>query len=373
MNNKASVLIVDDIEANREVLVDQVTLMGHDPATAINGLSALAHMEKHPPDLVLLDIMMPEMNGDEVLKRMKKDSGLRHIPVIVISALNDMEIMAQCIATGAEDYLIKPFNNEMLTARIGNAFDKKRLHDDKEKLSGQLRDYNRMLEGRVNTQVKKISRAHLSTIFAMSKLAESRDPETGEHLNRMREYCKLLAQELANHRTPKWVIDEAYIENIYTASPLHDIGKVGVPDRVLLKPGKLTKEEFDEIKKHPGVGAETLRAVSVDCPDNAFVKMGIEVAESHHEKWDGSGYPNGFAGTDIPQSGRILALGDVYDALTSKRCYKDAFSHEKSRKIILEGSGKHFDPDLVDAFLKREEDFVDIRNKLIDTEKVVAS
>jgi putative two-component system response regulator len=373
MSEKATVLIVDDIEANREVLEDQVILMGHTPITANNGLSALAQMEKRTPDLVLLDIMMPEMTGDEVLRRMKTDSALQYIPVIVISAIDDMDSIAECISAGAEDYLIKPYNKELLAARIGNAFEKKRLHDAENKHRELLQNYNLTLEEQVRAQVKQLSKAHLSTIFSMSKLAESRDPETGEHLERMREYCKIVAQELRNHPVHKSIIDDKYIENIYLASPLHDIGKVGVPDRVLLKPGKLTDEEFDEIKKHPGFGAETLRAVNEEFPDNDFVHIGIEIAETHHEKWDGSGYPNGLSETDIPLSGRILALGDVYDALTSKRCYKDAFSHEKSRDIILEGKGKHFDPDVVEAFLKREDDFVDVRKKLIDTEKVLAS
>lgn len=372
MRDKATILIVDDQEANREVLMDQVHLLGHDSILAENGLSALAQVDHHAPDLILLDIMMPEMSGDKVLERLKEDSVLRDIPVIVVSAVDDIDSVARCISMGAEDYLIKPFKNEILKARIGNCLEKKRLHDQEISLRNQVQDYNLRLEERVSEQVEQISKAHLAMIFSMSKLAESRDPETGEHLERMREYCRIIADELKEHTQYAAVIDEKYIENMYLASPLHDIGKVGVPDRVLLKPGKLTAEEFEEIKKHPTLGADTLRAVSQECPDNDFVKIGIEIAETHHEKWDGSGYPKGLAGKDIPLAGRILALGDVYDALTSKRVYKDAFSHEKSREIIVEGRGKHFDPDVVDAFLRREEEFVEVRKNFVDSEKLLA-
>lgn len=373
MHAKATILVVDDQEANRELLVDQLQLMGHDYVIAENGLSALAKVDQDAPDLILLDIMMPEMSGDEVLRRLKADSRLREIPVIVVSAVDDIENVTHCISNGAEDYLVKPFRNEILKARITNCLEKKRLRDEEINLRSQLQDYNIRLEDRVEAQVKQLSKAHLGTIFAMSKLAESRDPETGEHLERMREYCKIIAVELQRHPTHREIIDEKYILNIYLASPLHDIGKVGVPDRVLLKPGKLTDEEFDEIKKHPGVGAETLRAVSLECPDNDFITIGIEIAETHHEKWDGSGYPSGIVGEDIPLSGRIIALGDVYDALTSKRCYKDAFSHEKSRDIILEGRAKHFDPDIVDAFIKCEPEFLKVRQTITDTEKVLSA
>ncbi len=360
---------MDDEEANREILEDQIGILGHKTLMAENGLSALAQVEKHSPDLVLLDIMMPEMDGHQVLERLKSDSKTRDIPVIVISALDDMNSVVPCIQRGADDYLVKPFKSEILKARVTSSLEKKWLRDEKEVLRGQLQDYNLRLEDRVQEQLKQIATGHLSTIFAMSKLAESRDPETGEHLDRMREYCRILAQQLSGLPQYADTIDPIYIDNIFAASPLHDIGKVGVPDRILLKPGKLTNEEFEIMKTHATVGAEALRAVSLECPDNLFVAIGIEIAESHHEKWDGSGYPHGLSGEDIPLAGRILALGDVYDALTSKRCYKDAFTHEKSRDIILEGRGKHFDPDVVDAFLATEEEFVSVRKRIADPDK----
>ena len=203
----------------------------------------------------------------------------------------------------------------------------------------------------------------------MAKLAESRDPETGEHLERMAEYNKLLCKNL--RMLPKYesIIDDKYIENIHAASPLHDIGKVGIPDNILTKPGKLSEREFDIMKTHSAIGADTLRIVDEKHPGNDLVRMGIEIAESHHEKWDGAGYPNGVSGENIPLAGRILALGDVYDALTSKRVYKEAFSHEKSREIILEGRGTHFDPDVVGAFISIENEFLTVKERFADTEE----
>lgn len=365
----ATILIVDDEEANRELLEDRVEVLGHKSLFAENGLSALAQAEKHNPDLILLDLMMPEMDGHQVLERLKSDSQLRHIPVIVISALDDMNSVVLSIQRGADDYLVKPFKSEILKARVTSSLEKKWLRDEEERLRGQLQDYNLRLEDRVQEQVKQITRGHLNTIFAMSKLAESRDPETGEHLDRMREYCRILAKQLATLPKYSEVIDRTYVDNIFAASPLHDIGKVGIPDRILLKPGKLTDEEFDIMKTHSLIGADALRAISHECPDNEFVAIGIEIAESHHEKWDGSGYPHGLSGEDIPLAGRILALGDVYDALTSKRCYKEAFTHEKSRSIVLEGRGKHFNPDVVDAFVATEEEFISVRERIADSEE----
>jgi len=225
------------------------------------------------------------------------------------------------------------------------------------------------LEGRVEQQVKEISSAQLAAIFAMSKLAESKDPETGEHLERMREYCRVLSQELA--RLPRYhdVITQAFQDNIYAASPLHDIGKVGVPDNILLKPGPLNDDEWVIMKSHPLIGGETLRAVDRQYPGSEFIRAGIDIAECHHEKWNGSGYPRGLSGEQIPLAARILALGDVYDALTSKRCYKDKFSHDKSRSIIVEQTGTHFDPDVVEAFLNREDEFLQIRDNFHDPDE----
>ncbi|MCH8332819.1 response regulator, partial [Candidatus Sumerlaeota bacterium] len=327
---------------------------------------ALAQIKKQPPDVVLLDIMMPEMDGFQVLERIKADSALRHIPVVMISSLDDLDSVAKCIENGAEDYLVKPFDPVLLRARLDACEERARLREHEVTYQDQIENYNLRLEERVREKVREISQAQLGAIFAMSKLAESRDPETGEHLERMREYCKLIAVQL--ERQPKFadVVDEEFVENLYAASPLHDIGKVGVPDRILQKPGKLSEEEFETMKTHAMIGSNTLKAVLDRFPGNEFLKMGIEIAGSHHEKWDGSGYPNGLAGQEIPVSARILALGDVYDALTSKRCYKDAFPHEKAKGIILTSRERHFDSDVVDAFLACEAQMIAVRQRLQD-------
>jgi putative two-component system response regulator len=286
----------------------------------------------------------------------------------MITALDDTSSAARCIDMGAEDYLTKPFDPTLLKARISSCLERKRLHDQESLYRVKIEEYNNQLQERVRQQVQEISQAQLGAIFAMSKLAESRDPETGEHLERMREYCKVLSQQLS--RLPKYeiIIDNTFISDIYAASPLHDIGKVGIDDSVLLKAGKLTDQEWTVMKLHPVIGAETLREVDKQHPGNSLIRMGIDIAASHHEKWDGSGYPYGLQGTEIPLVARILALGDVYDALTSKRCYKEAFSHDKSRQIVIESSGSHFDPELVDAFIQTEEEFKRIREFYQDAE-----
>jgi putative two-component system response regulator len=367
--DKATILVVDDNDLNRDVLHALIKALGHVPLLAENGLYALTQMEKQPPNLVLLDILMPEMDGYKVLNHMKNDSFLRNIPVIIISAVNEMESVVQCIEMGADDYLIKPFDPTLLGARIGACLEKKRLRDQKDNYLKQIEDYNLKLEERVHEQVQQITVAQQATIFALAKLAASRNLETGEHLQRMCEYSRVLSEKL--RLLPKYasVIDEYFIRNIYAASPLHDIGKVAIPDRILLKTDKLTEEEYNIMKTHTIIGGKTLREVDQQHPGNDFVRVGIEIAESHHERWDGNGYPYGLAGENIPLAGRILALGDVYDAQTSERVYKEAFSHAMSREIILSGSGKNFDPDIVEAFVSSEDEFIAIGKRYVDTKK----
>ncbi|MFP4381676.1 MAG: HD domain-containing phosphohydrolase [Candidatus Sumerlaeia bacterium] len=373
MEDSAKILIADDNEVNRLYLSDFIESLGYQTHCAANGVDVLEILKSKAywPDLVLLDNLMPEMNGFEVLKKMKVDIELRDLPVIMISATNEMDTVASCIEIGADDYLTKPFNSVLLRARISSCLAKKQLQDERLKNQSKLEEYNNTLQNRVKEQVDEISTAHMATIFAMSKLAESRDEDTGEHLERMREYARIIAEYLSTLPKYRHLIDETFIENIFAACPLHDIGKVGIPDRILLKPGKLTKEEFDIMKYHPCIAADTLRAVEKLYPTHSFLHMGIEIAESHHEKWNGQGYPKGLQGEEIPISGRIVSLGDVYDALTTQRCYKEAFSHEKSKEIILEGRGAHFDPDVVDGFIAREDEFLAIRKHFQDSEKVM--
>jgi cyclic di-GMP phosphodiesterase len=364
-----SILVVDDNEMNRDLLLRRLADPSFQLSTAENGEEALAMLRAQPFDLVLLDIMMPVLDGYETLQIIQGDPLLRRVPVIMITALDDVDSAVRCIELGAVDYVTKPFNPVLLRARVDASLDRKRMSDQEEFRRLEVERSNVSLSEEVRAKVREISRSQLAAIFAMSKLAESRDPETGEHLERMREYCKLLSEQLS--RMPKYrdIIDRRFVDNIYAASPLHDIGKVGIDDRVLLKPGALNDEEWVLMKQHPVIGAETLREVDRQHPGNDFIHIGIEIAESHHEKWDGSGYPHGLAGENIPLVARILALGDVYDALTSKRCYKDAFSHEKSRSIIEEGRASHFDPDVVLAFFETEDEFKKVRQEYKDPEQ----
>ncbi len=345
------VLVVDDNEANREVLSRHLQRMGCAVSTAAHGRAAMQMLRAEPVDLVLLDVMMPEMDGYEVLAQIKASDSLRHLPVIMISALDQMDAVVRCIQAGAADFLSKPFEPVLLRARVAACIEVKRLHDQERGYRHQMEDYNLHLETRVREQVRALTKAQLGTIFALSKLAESRDTDTGDHLDRMREYSRLLAIELARHPAYAGVIDDGFVDCLYAASPLHDIGKVAIPDAVLRKPGKLEPEEFELMKTHSRLGADCLRAVHGQHPGNDFIGMGIQIAESHHEKWDGSGYPNGLRGEEIPLAARLCALADVYDALTSKRCYKPAFPHEKAVEIIRAESGRAFAPDVVEAFL----------------------
>ncbi|UCH53073.1 MAG: response regulator, partial [Pseudomonadota bacterium] len=270
------ILVADDNSLNRDLLERRLLAQGHDVETVANGLQALARLKRGGVSLLLLDIMMPELDGFEVLRHIKADEALQNIPVIVITALDELESAARCIELGAEDYLAKPFNPTLLRARVGACLEKRRLYQQQAEYRAVLTHCNALLEERVKAQGEENSTAQLAAIYAMSRLAESKDPETGAHLERMREYCRLLSRELARRSIYADQIDEKFVDTIYAASPLHDIGKVGVPDHVLLKPGKLDAEEWQIMKTHPIIGAETLRAVHGQYGPNEFVRMGID-------------------------------------------------------------------------------------------------
>lgn len=368
-SEKANILIVDDNEVNRKILNDLITSIGYAAIMAENGIHALSIIENQVCDLVLLDILMPEMDGYQVLEYMKSNTIHCHIPVIMITGLDEMDSVVRCIDSGADDYLTKPFDLTIFRARIDACLQKKLMHDKENQYQDQIESFNLDLQDRISRQVFEITAAQLATIFAMAKLAESRDPDTGEHLSRIREYVKIICQQLS--LLPKYasIIDGNYIDNICAASSLHDIGKVGISDHILLKPGRLTGEEFEDMKTHTSLGAETLREVNRLHPGNDFLRIGIEIAESHHEKWDGTGYPYGLAGDNIPLIGRMISLSDAYDALTSKRCYKESYSHTRSLGIIVDDRGKHFDPDVVDAFVSAEKEFITVRERYVDAER----
>ena len=347
------ILIVDDSPEAIEMLSHALPRHCRRQA-ALSGEKALRLLEtsQELPDLILLDVMMPGMDGFEVCRHLKNDDRLRGIPVIYLSALTDTGDKVKAFDQGGVDYIEKPFELEEVRSRVETHL---KLHH----LQKEIEAYNVNLKQMVEEKVKEISESQTATIFALAKLAESRDTDTGDHLKRIQVFCRLIADTLSRHSKYQDRINADYIENLQKASPLHDIGKVGIRDAILLKPGKLSPEEFEEMKRHTVIGADTLKEVYHKYPGNYFIKIGIEIAQSHHEKWDGSGYPDGLCEEQIPLSARIMALADVYDALRSKRVYKEAFPHEKAREIILQGSGKHFDAQIVEAFTFHEQAFDD--------------
>ena len=260
------------------------------------------------------------------------------------------------------DQVDNEIQNQLVSELITRYADVSRQLEDKNE---QLKIYADHLEELVEEKVREISASQIATIHALVKAAESRDDDTGTHIERTSLFCRLIAEELRAAGLHADIIDEVYATNISKASPLHDIGKVGIKDSILLKPGRLTPDEFEIMKTHVVLGHGTLASTQKMYPGNVFLKFGLEIARYHHEKWDGSGYMLGLAGDEIPLSARIMALSDVYDALRSKRVYKDAFSHEKTLAIIAEGRGGHFDPDVTDIFLERHLQFKEIFDSLV--------
>jgi putative two-component system response regulator len=351
---KHKILIVDDLIENIDLLSRFLTSLDFEVQAARSGEEALISVEQEQPDLILLDLMLPGLTGYEVCSRLKQSPATWHIPVIIITGNSDRDANIQAVGAGADDFLAKPFDRALLEARLKTSLRNKILQD-------QLYRYQHELEGMVQERTQQVEITQQVTVFSLARLAESRDTETGDHLERMRSYARELAEEMCSWEKFSGIMDNGFVTALYHSTPLHDIGKVGIPDNILLKPGKLSPREFDIMKTHTLIGGDTLRAADLEAGQNSFLAMGRDIAFHHHEKWDGTGYPDGLSGENIPLAARITALADVYDALSSKRPYKEPFSHEKSRSIILEGAGTHFDPDVIEAFLRREERFINIR------------
>lgn len=366
INKQSAVLIVDDEEANRNILHDRIISLGHIPLEADNGKSAISMIKQRQPDLILLDIMMPVMDGYETLSYLKSDKTYKNIPVIIVSAKDDQDSIVKGIELGADDYVSKPYKPAILKARISASLDRKHLHDREKIYVEKIKAMNANLQKYVDKQTKEIIKGHEAMIFAICKMVESRDNETGKHLERICEYSKALALQL--QKLPKYMdaANDTFIDILYKASPLHDIGKIGVPDHILKKPDKLTPEEFEIMKTHAKIGEESLYKIYKENPSNPVLYMGSQIAGKHQEKWDGTGYPNALKGESIPLAARIIALADVYDALTTVRPYKEAFTHTRAKEIILEEEGKHFDPDIVKAFLEIENTFISIHEAFSD-------
>jgi putative two-component system response regulator len=346
-------MVVDDTPQNLRLLESLLTERGYQVFALPNGDMALRAAAKNPPDLILLDIDMPGLTGYEVCERLKADPRLAEIPIIFISALSETGDKVKAFEVGGVDYVTKPIKFDEVAARVAT-------HLKLRALQARLEEHNRQLEDIVAAQVRQISESQMATIFALAKLAENRDTDTGEHLERVQEYCRVLAGALGESSRYSALVDDGFIANMYQASPLHDIGKVAIPDEVLLKPGRLTASEFEVMKTHAAIGAETLMAVLERYPDNTFLRMGIDIARYHHERWDGSGYPEGIAGDGIPLSARVMAVADVYDAFRSDRCYRSGLTHEATRAIILDCKGTQFDPVIAAKFEDLEATFHEI-------------
>jgi putative two-component system response regulator len=355
-----SVLIVDDERLNIDLMVDLLK-PHYRTLVATNGEQALKRAAGEPrPDILLLDVMMPGMDGYEVCRRLKADPVTEAIPVIFVTAMSEVGDEMKGFALGAADYITKPISPPIVEARVKAHLENKHARDF-------IEDRNRVLEGMVLERTKELLATQDATILSMATLAETRDPETGHHLQRTQGYVRSVAVRLRTHPRFRDELDDHAIDLLFKSAPLHDIGKVGVPDRILRKPAKLTPEEYEEMKKHVLYGWEAivateklLAAAGVSSAAASFLRYAREIARSHHEKWDGSGYPDGLKGDAIPLSARLMALADVYDALTSKRCYKPAYPHERAVAEILEGRGTHFDPDVIEAFVTLDQEFMAI-------------
>lgn len=333
---KPVILVVDDVPANIDVL-NEILRPTYQIKVVTNGPMALKiAMAPVPPDLILLDIMMPEMDGYEVCRQLKANSSTRNIPVIFVSAMDDVKDEAKGFELGAVDYITKPVSPPIVKARV--------------KTHLALFDQNRLLEKKVRARTAEINDTRLRLIHCLGTAAEYRDEETGAHIHRMSHYSRIIA--VASGRS----VEEGDL--LLQAAPMHDVGKIGIPDRILLKPGKLDKDEWEIMKTHTTIGGKIIGDHSSD-----LLKLAKQVALTHHEKWDGSGYPNGVAGVHIPLAGRIVALADVFDALTSERPYKKAWSEADAISEINNSSGKHFDPDLVAAFMKGLPEILEVKKK----------
>lgn len=360
---KPTVLVVDDTPDN---LILISNLLGGDyrvklANSAARGL-AIARSDD-PPDLILLDIMMPEMDGYQACLELKRDPQTAYLPVIFLTAKSEMQDEQRGLALGAADYITKPINPPILLARVATHLQVKQAAD-------VLRDRNLWLEEEVQRRTREITAIQDVTILAMASLAETRDSDTGNHIRRTQHYIRALARHVRDWPRFSGQLSDATIDMLFKSAPLHDIGKVGIPDRILLKPGKLTADEFTIMQTHTTLGYEAINhAEQALGTEVGFLEMAKQIALSHQEKWDGSGYPQGLAGEQIPLAARLMAVADVYDALICRRVYKAPMAHAQAVSIILQGRGSHFDPDLVDGFMAIEQTFQTIAQQYADSEE----
>ncbi|MBK1718972.1 response regulator [Thiocystis violacea] len=347
----ATILIVDDSPENLTVL-SELLQTDYRVRAATSGEKALRVVKTAPkPDLILLDVMMPDMDGYQVFSRLRADVATRDIPVIFVTAMDSTEAEIRGLDVGAVDYIAKPVVPPILRARVHTQLELKQARD-------WLRDQNTYLESELQRRMSENLVVQDVSIHALAHLAEIRDPETGNHLRRTQGYVHALAEQLREH--PRFVefLTPRNIDLLVKSAPLHDIGKVGIPDYILLKPGKLTPNEWEIMKTHAKLGSDAIEYAERDAERPLeFLVMAKDIAHYHHERWDGSGYPDGLAGDAIPIAARLMALADVFDALISPRVYKPPMPFQDAYDIIFAGRGAHFDPDVTDAFIARFEEF----------------
>ena len=358
-DEQPSILVIDDTPGNLSLL-NQLLREHYRVKLANSGPRGLELAAMAPPDLILLDIMMPDMDGYQVFQRLRSDPATRRIPVIFLTAKVGAEDEERGLAMGAVDFIHKPIAPSVVLARV-------RTHLQIRHWQTFLEDKSAWLQQEVESRVSEVFRLQEATIRVMVSLAEFRDECTGNHIRRTQDYVRLLADYLSRQPRDAGFLMPEQIDRIAKASPLHDIGKIAIPDHILLKPGRHTPEEFAIMQTHSVKGESMLlRSLHEMGGDNAMLRFACQIARSHHERWDGGGYPDGLAGEAIPLAARLMAVADVYDALRSRRPYKKAFDHAEAVDIIVQGKGSHFDPLLVEAFLALEGVFSEIATKLAD-------
>ncbi|WP_339939433.1 HD domain-containing phosphohydrolase [Undibacterium luofuense] len=349
-----NILIVDDSELNLMLMTslassipDAVTHAFDDP------LAALQACAEFTPDLILVDYMMPDMNGHEFIRIVRSLPDCHDVPIIMVTTENEKQVRSHALELGATEFLAKPIDVTECRIRMRNLLALRRAQS-------MLKDRAKHLEFEVAQATNALLERENELISRLSCAAEFRDPETGGHINRMAHYSRLIAEKLG--------MDKAYQDLMLKAAPMHDIGKIGIPDYILLKPGKLTPEEMDNMRSHPLIGSEILEG-----SDAPVIRLGEEIARTHHEKYDGSGYPNGLKGEEIPLSGRIVAVADVFDALSSARPYKPAWPMEEARAFLVKNAGSHFCPDCVEAFISAWDQVVEIRYRFDDEQNDITA
>ena len=361
--SRESILIIDD---SPDVLLTISGLLKSDYQLRVANRAAagLQLAAADPPDLILLDVMMPDMDGPEACRKLKADPDTRDIPVIFLTGMSNESDEETGFELGAVDYITKPVSGPILKARI-------KLHLSLKLAKDFVNDKNQFLVSQVSKRARELEHIQDVTILALASVAETRDNETGHHIHRTQHYVLLLAEHLQRHPRFSLSLTRSNIDLMFKSAPLHDIGKVGIPDHILLKPGKFTPEEFEQMKRHTTLGMEALaRAERTTGRSAPFLQMAKDIVWAHHEKWDGSGYPRGLAGEHISVGARLMALADVYDALISPRVYKRAMTHDEATRIIVNGRGTHFDPDVVDTFLTLAEAFQLVAERFKDEPEI---